>query len=284
MDSSHKLAGEKFAELVALIARLRAPGGCPWDREQTHESLKPMLLEEAYEVIEAIDDGDDDELTGELGDLLLQVVFHADIATEEGRFTVAQVVERVSSKMIRRHPHVFGEDTASTSGEVLRNWEAIKAAELAAKGKAADEGSMLDSVSTKLPAVMEAFQMTTKVSRVDFDWPDVASVLEKLDEEVAELKEAVASPAPNHQEIAGEVGDLLFVAVNVARLLGVDPESALKASNRKFRRRFRYIEDRLREQGRRPADSDHVEMDGLWDEAKAKERDASPVDIRPVGD
>jgi nucleoside triphosphate diphosphatase len=283
-DSSGKAAGEKFTELVNLIARLRAPGGCPWDREQTHESLKPMLLEEAYEVIEAIDEGNTDEFIGELGDLLLQVVFHADIATEEGRFTVADVIERVASKMIRRHPHVFGEDTASTSSEVLRNWEAIKAAELAAKGKAADSGSMLDSVSTKLPAVMEAFQMTTKVSRVDFDWPDVASVLDKLDEEVAELKEAVSSPTPNHQEIAGEVGDLLFVAVNVARLLGIDPESALKASNRKFRRRFRFIEDRLREQGRQPADSDHVEMDRLWDEAKAKEKDRSPLDIRPVAD
>jgi len=283
-DSSSPSAGEKFTELVNLIARLRAPGGCPWDREQTHESLKPMLLEEAYEVIEAIDDGNDDEFIGELGDLLLQVVFHSDIASEEARFTIADVIERVASKMIRRHPHVFGEETASTSGEVLRNWEAIKAAELAAKGKAADAGSMLDSVSTRLPAVMEAFQMTTKVSRVDFDWPDVASVLEKLDEEVAELKEAVASPTPNHQEIAGEVGDLLFVAVNVARLLGIDPESALKASNRKFRRRFRYIEDRLREQGRQPADSDHIEMDGLWDEAKAKEKDAAPLDIRPLAD
>lgn len=284
MDSSHKPAGEKFIELVNLIARLRAPGGCPWDREQTHESLKPMLLEEAYEVIEAIDDGNDDEFIGELGDLLLQVIFHADIATEENRFTISEVIERIAAKMIRRHPHVFGEETASTSGEVLRNWEAIKAAELAAKGKATDDGSMLDSVSTKLPAVMEAFQMTTKVSRVDFDWPDVAGVLEKLDEEVAELKEAIASPVSDHREIAGEVGDLLFVAVNVARLLGVDPESALKASNRKFRRRFRYIEDRLRQQGRQPADSNHVEMDQLWDEAKAKEKDTSPLDIRPVAD
>src|SRR5947209_2924323 len=280
-DSSSPSAGEKFTELVNLIARLRAPGGCPWDREQTHESLKPMLLEEAYEVIEAIDDGNDDEFIGELGDLLLQVVFHSDIASEEARFTIADVIERVASKMIRRHPHVFGEDTASTSSEVLRNWEAIKAAELAAKGKAADAGSMLDSVSSKLPAVMEAFQMTTKVSRVDFDWPDVASVLEKLDEEVEELKQAVANQPTDHREIYGEVGDLLFVAVNVARLLGVDPESALKASNRKFRRRFRYIEGRLREQGRKPADSDHVEMDALWDEAKAREKDGAHTDVRP---
>ncbi|HVF91144.1 MAG TPA: nucleoside triphosphate pyrophosphohydrolase [Blastocatellia bacterium] len=273
-ESSRKAGGEKFDELVDLIARLRAPGGCPWDREQTHESLKPMMLEEAYEVVEAIDEGNDDELVGELGDLLLQVVFHSDIATEEGRFTVADVIERVSSKMIRRHPHVFGQDTAETSGEVLKNWEAIKAAELSAKGKAVEgEGSMLDSVSSKLPAVMEAFQMTTKVSRVDFDWPDVPSVLEKLDEEVAELKEAVASESASHREIAGEVGDLLFVAVNVARLLGVDPESALKSSNRKFRRRFRHIEDRLREQGRKPSDSDHVEMDALWDEAKRLEKE-----------
>jgi MazG family protein len=284
-DSSRKMAGEKFNELVELIARLRAPGGCPWDREQTHESLKPMLLEEAYEVIESIDEGNDEEFKGELGDLLLQVVFHSNIATEENRFTIAEVIERVSSKMIRRHPHVFGEDTASTSSEVLRNWEAIKAAELEAKGKGGDrEASMLDSVSTKLPAVMEAFQMTTKVSRVDFDWPDVSGVLEKLDEEVGELKEAVASPSPDPKEISGEVGDLLFVAVNVARLLGVDPESALKASNRKFRRRFRYIEDRLKERGLKPADSNHVEMDALWDEAKEKEKDRSHLDIRPGAD
>jgi tetrapyrrole methylase family protein/MazG family protein len=279
--SSAKLAGEEFTELVELIARLRAPGGCPWDREQTHESLKPMMLEEAYEAVEAIDEGNDEEFKGELGDLLLQVVFHSQIASEENRFNLAEVIERISSKMVRRHPHVFGDAAAQTAGEVLRNWEAIKEAELEAKGKRADEGSMLDSVSTKLPAVMEAFQMTTKVSRVDFDWPDVASVLEKLDEEVEELKQAVREEHPTHKEIAGEVGDLLFVAVNVARLLGIDPESALKASNRKFRRRFRYIEDRLREQGRKPADSDHIEMDALWDEAKAREKDPTPTDVRP---
>jgi len=265
-------SGNEFTQLVELIARLRAPGGCPWDREQTHDTLKPMMLEEAYEVVEAIDEGNDDELIGELGDLLLQVVFHSQIATEEHRFTVAEVIDRISAKMIRRHPHVFGDDTAQTAGEVLRNWEAIKQAELEAKGKSAGEGSMLDSVSTKLPAVMEAFQMTTKVSRVDFDWPDVPSVLEKLDEEVDELKQAIGQETPTHKEIAAEVGDLLFVAVNVARLLGVDPESALKGSNRKFRRRFRYIEDRLREQGRKPSDSDHIEMDAFWDEAKVLEK------------
>ena len=271
-DVSRNESGEKFRELVELISRLRAPGGCPWDREQTHETLKPMLLEEAYEVVEAIDEGDDEEFLGELGDLMLQVVFHSQIATEESRFTVADVIDRIASKMIRRHPHVFGQDDAQTSGEVLRNWEAIKAAELEAKGKTAGDGSMLDSVSLALPGLMEAFQMTTKVSRVDFDWPDVESVLEKLDEEVEELKQALAIEPRSHQDVAGEVGDLLFVAVNVARLLGVDPESALKSSNRKFRRRFRYIEDRLREQGRKPADSDHIEMNRFWDEAKTRER------------
>ena len=263
-----------------MISRLRAPGGCPWDREQTHQSLKPMMLEEAYEVVEAIDEGDDEELIGELGDLLLQVVFHSQIGAEENRFTATEVIERITSKMIRRHPHVFGDDNAQTAGEVLKNWEAIKEAELAQKGKRIEEGSMLDSVSSKLPAVMEAFQMTTKVSRVDFDWPDVPSVIEKLDEEVEELKQAVSSEHSNHQEIAGEVGDLLFVAVNVARLLGIDPESALKSSNRKFRRRFRYIEERLREQGRKPSDSDHIEMDKYWDEAKAREKHQSQTDVR----
>jgi MazG family protein len=278
-DATETVAGREFTKLVDLIARLRAPGGCPWDREQTHQSLKPMMLEEAYEVVEAIDDGNDEELMGELGDLLLQVVFHSQIATEQRRFGVTEVIERISSKMIRRHPHVFGEDTAQTADEVLRNWEAIKEAELEAKGKRAESGSMLDSISTKLPAVMEAFQMTTKVSRVDFDWPDVPSVLEKLDEEVEEVKQAVGDQHQSRKAIAGEVGDLLFVAVNVARLLGIDPESALKASNRKFRRRFRYIEDRLREQGRKPADSNHIEMDALWEEAKAGEKEHTSADV-----
>ena len=263
-------AGRLFARFVELIARLRAPGGCPWDREQTHESVKPMTIEEAYEVAHAIDEGDDEELAGELGDLLLQVVFHANIAEERGAFRLKQVIERVSEKMVRRHPHVFGDDYASTSGEVLRNWEAIKAQEREAKGK--DDESMLDSVHKGLPAVMEAFQMTTKVSRVGFDWKEADGALVKLDEEVLELREAIAAKT-DPARVAEEVGDLLFAAVNVARLTGVDPESALKASNRKFRRRFRHIEDRLRAEGRRPADSTLEEMDRLWDEAKRAERE-----------
>jgi len=263
-------AGVLFARFVELIARLRAPGGCPWDREQTHESVKPMTIEEAYEVAHAIEEGDDEELAGELGDLLLQVVFHASIAEERGAFGLKRVIERVADKMVRRHPHVFGDDDAATSGEVLRNWEAIKAQERAAKGR--DDESMLDSVHKGLPAVMEAFQMTTKVSRVGFDWKEADGALVKLDEEVLELREAIAAKT-DAAKVAEEVGDLLFAAVNVARLTGVDPESALKAANRKFRRRFGHIEERLRADGRSPAESNLAEMDRLWDEAKERERD-----------
>ena len=270
-DAASRDAGEAFAALVALVARLRAPGGCPWDREQTHASLKPMAIEEAYELVEAIDEGRDDDLVGELGDLLLQVVFHGQIGAEEGRFTAADVASRVAEKMVRRHPHVFGDDGARTSGDVLRNWEALKAAERQAKGKT--DGSMLDSVSKAHPAVMEALQITTKASRVGFDWKDAASVLAKLDEELAELRGALRSGAD--RAVADEVGDLLFAAVNLARKAGVDPESALKGANRKFRRRFGYVEERLREKGRSPAESNLGEMDAFWNEAKARERETA---------
>ena len=251
---------EKF---VLIVRRLRKE--CPWDRKQTHTSIRDMLIEEAYEVVEAIDNKDDRELAGELGDLLLQVVFHAQMAEERGAFTVTEVATRVADKMVRRHPHVFAGETAEDPDTVLRNWEAIKAAERAAKGTG-DE-SMLDSVSRSIPAVMEAFQMTTKASRVGFDWPDVPSVFEKLDEESAELREAIGG---DHGEVAEEVGDLLFSAVNVARKLGVDPESALKAANRKFRRRFLYVEEKLREQGTTPAEAGLQRMDALWEESKAR--------------
>ena len=261
--------GAAFEAFVALIARLRAPGGCPWDREQTHRSLKPMTIEEAYEVVEAIERGDDEHLAGELGDLLLQVVFHAQIASEEGRFDIAQVLRRVSAKMVRRHPHVFGSKPAATSGEVLKNWEALKRTEREQKGHA--DASLLDSVSASLPGVLEAYQMAVKASRVGFDWPDAPAVLAKLDEEVAELKAAVGARA-GASAVAEEMGDLLFAAVNVARLLGEDPESCLKAANRKFRARFHYVEERLQERGRTPAESNLEEMEALWQEAKAKER------------
>jgi MazG family protein len=264
--------GEAFARLVSLVSRLRAPGGCPWDREQTHESLKPMAIEEAYELVEAIDEGRDEDLVGELGDLLLQVVFHAQIGAEEGRFTAAEVADRVSEKMVRRHPHVFADDGARTSGEVLKNWEALKAAERQAKG--AKDGSMLDAVSKAHPAVMEAYQITTKAARVGFDWKDAPAVLGKLDEELGELREALAEEGSGTRAVAEEVGDLLFVAVNLARKAGVDPESALKAANRKFRGRFRHIEERLKAEGRSPAQSTLEEMDALWQEAKEREHAA----------
>jgi MazG family protein len=264
----HHAAGEAFARLVALVARLRAPGGCPWDREQTHDSLKPMAIEEAYELVEAIDDGHDDALVGELGDLLLQVVFHAQIGAEEKRFSTADVADRVVEKMVRRHPHVFADDAARTSGEVLRNWETIKAAERQAKGQ--QDGSMLDSVSKAHPAVMEAFQISTKAARVGFDWEDVKAVFLKLDEETGELRRALQEGG-DPRAVAEEIGDLLFVAVNLARKAGVDPESALKGANRKFRRRFRHVEERLREAGRSPAESSPEEMEALWGEAKSRD-------------
>ena len=262
-------AGARFERFCELIARLRGPGGCPWDREQNHASLKAMTIEEAYEVLEAIDHGDE-ELAGELGDLLLQVVFHSQIAREGGRFTIADVIDRVSAKMVRRHPHVFAGHDADTPEKVLRTWEAMKRQERRAKGKDATE-SALDGVSKSLPAVLEAFQISTKAARLGFDWPDADAVLAKLDEETAELKAAMAGPERDALPISDEIGDLLFAAVNLARKLGLDPESALKSANRKFRRRFRHVEDRLRERGRAPAESTLAEMDALWDEAKAAE-------------
>jgi tetrapyrrole methylase family protein / MazG family protein len=261
-----------FNDLVALIHRLRSPGGCPWDREQTHHSLKPMLLEEAYEVIEAIDEQDDAELSSELGDLLIQVLFHADIASEANRFTLDDVIKKIYDKMVRRHPHVFSNDTASTSAEVLRNWEAIKATEKRATGQPEPAASMLDNVSTAMPAVMEAFQLTTRAARVHFDWPHINECLEKLVEEMGELRAEIDRPEKNVKALTDEVGDLLFIAVNIARLLDVDPESALKGANRKFRRRFGYIEQSLAATGRTPAESNLIEMESYWQEAKKVER------------
>ena len=221
--------------------------------------------------MEAIDEGKDEDIVGELGDLLLQVVFHGQIGAEEAVSPWPTWLDRVAEKMVPRHPHVFGDDDARTSGDVLRNWEALKAAERQAKGKA--DGSMLDSVSKAHPAVMESLQITTKAARVGFDWKDAASVLTKLDEEVAELRDALRTG--QEKAVAEEVGDLLFAAVNLARKAGVDAESALKGANRKFRRRFRHVEERLRADGRSPADSNLEEMDAYWNDAKALEH-ASP--------
>jgi tetrapyrrole methylase family protein / MazG family protein len=264
-----------FDELVQLIRTLRNPGGCPWDREQTHDSLKPMLLEEAYEVIEAIEENDDEELSSELGDLLIQVIFHAQIASETNRFTVAEVIEKIYNKMVRRHPHVFSDEKADTSAEVLRNWEAIKAAEKREAGQQEKQPSMLDSVSAAMPAILEAFQITTRAARVHFDWSNVGECFDKLSEEIDELNVELNTPERNNQAIADEVGDLLFVAVNIARLLDIDPESALKRANRKFRRRFAHIEQALSAQGKTPGESTLAEMESFWQEAKQIEKKAA---------
>ena len=257
-------------KLVDLVERLRGENGCPWDREQTRESLKPMLIEEAYEVLDALDSASPAELKEELGDLLFQVVFHAQIAQENGEFHLADIIDRLHEKMVRRHPHVFGGADLPTAQDVLKNWEDIKAAEkgVASPTQPGTERSLLDGIPSKLPALQEAFQVTSKASRVGFDWPHLEDVLQKLREETGEILEARA--ARDADLIADEVGDLLFVTVNVARFLGVDPETALRRSNRKFGRRFRYVESAIKGQGRELKDSTLEEMDALWDEAKKK--------------
>ncbi len=258
-------------KLVELVERLRGENGCPWDREQTRESLKPMLIEEAYEVLDALDGASPSELKDELGDLLFQVVFHAQIAQEKGEFQLADIIDRLHEKMVRRHPHVFGDADLKTSLDVLKNWEDIKAAEkgVESSSKPDSEKSLLDGIPSQLPALHAAYQITAKAARVGFDWPRLEDILKKLDEECTELLQA-----RDHQDskkVAEEVGDLLFVAVNIARALGVDPETALRRSNRKFNRRFRYIEWKIKSQGRELRDTSLEEMDGLWNEAKKKE-------------
>lgn len=262
-------------DLINLMARLRAPNGCPWDREQTYASLAPMLIEEAYEMIEAAEAENWDEMRDEIGDVLFQLVFYGQIAAEANHFTLHDSITRVYEKMWRRHPHVFGEEKAETTAEVLVNWEAIKAAERQAAGKEeVSKQSLLDGVSKRIPALLEAHQLTTKAARVGFDWANPADVIEKLDEELGELQGEINREDQNQAAVTEEMGDLLFVAVNLARKLGVEPEAALKAANRKFRRRFGHIEKRLDEQNKAFADSSLAEMDRLWDEAKLLEKQA----------
>lgn len=259
-------------KLVDLVARLRSESGCPWDREQTRESLKPMLIEEAYEVLDALDSASPAELREELGDLLFQVVFHAQIAREKGEFHFTDIIDRLHEKMVRRHPHVFGDADLKTSQDVLRNWEDIKAAEKGTQSTAepASDKSLLDGIPSQLPALHAAYQMTAKASRVGFDWPHLEQVLVKLQEEIVELREALAQGDTEH--ITGEVGDLLFVAVNIARFLGIDPETALRRSNRKFERRFRFVESAIKASGREMKETTLEEMDSLWNRAKASEK------------
>lgn len=272
----HLTPGEWFEKLVAVQARLRAPKGCPWDREQTHQTLRTYLLEEAYEVLEALDTGNDAKFAEEMGDLLLQIVFHSQIAQEEGRFTVAKVIREIHDKMIRRHPHVFGEMRAKDSKEELRNWEQIKAEERRAskaqreKDEGAEEApSLLDGVSRALPATLEGFQLTRKASRIGFDWDNVGGVIDKMREETAELE--IALNDRDQRKIEEEMGDFLFAAVNLARFVHVDPEIALKKANAKFSRRFRAMEVRARESGREFKDLPREEMEALWNATKSAE-------------
>jgi tetrapyrrole methylase family protein / MazG family protein len=269
--------GQWFEKLVAVQARLRAPGGCPWDREQTHRSLRTYLLEEAYEVLEALESGNDTKFAEEMGDLLLQIVFHSQIAREEGRFTVSDVIREIHDKMIRRHPHVFGETRAKNSAEVLRNWEQIKAEERRSGTKknsesgkvSAGEGSLLDGVSRALPAALEGFQLTRKAARIGFDWNDAGGVIAKMQEETEELRNALNTQ--DQRKVEEELGDLLFAAVNLSRFLHIDPEISLKKANAKFSRRFRAMEAMSRKTGREFKDLPRAEMEALWDATKETE-------------
>ena len=294
--------GERFERAVSIMAKLRGEGGCPWDREQTFDSIKPYTLEETYEVLEAIDNRDWNELPGELGDLLLQVLFYAQMAAEESRFSIDDVLDRLSAKLTDRHPHVFGNVRAETSSEVLKNWEALKTEErkkrFAASGggreQEEDSLSALAGISSVMPALLEAHKLSSRAARIGFDWPEIGGLLEKLEEEATELEDelaCLAGPAADGEEgvrgagkmnipdavrprIEEEVGDLFFVLVNIARYLAVDPESALKKTNRKFRRRFRWMEDQLRAAGRRLDEANGEELESLWQRAKDAERPA----------
>jgi MazG family protein len=259
MPADPTTTGEKFERLVAIMARLRAPGGCPWDREQNFDTIKPYLLEETYEVLEAIDKRDWPGLADELGDLLLQAVFFAQMAAEENKFRIDDSIDAIVQKLIRRHPHVFGDGEAKTSDDVKRRWDEIKADEKKSKGEPV--GGILESVPRNLPALVEAQQIASKAAGVGFDWENADQVLDKLDEELDELEEARDGGSP--EELEGEIGDLLFVLVNLARFMKVDPEQALRKTNAKFRKRFAHVEA-----GAKLPGASIEEMEALWQEAK----------------
>jgi tetrapyrrole methylase family protein/MazG family protein len=264
---------EWFAKLVAVQGRLRAPGGCPWDREQTHASLRTYLIEEAYEVLEALEAGDDAKFADELGDLLLQVLFHADIAREDGRFDMVDVIRAIHDKMIRRHPHVFGDVDVKNSAEVLKNWDRIKAEERKAVGgetSGEQPPSVLDGVTPGLPATMEGFQLARKAARIGFDWDSAHGVLEKVREESSEVERLLESA--DQREVEEEVGDLLFAAVNLARFLKIDPEIALKRANRKFAARFHAMEAMARQGGVELPSVPRDEMEKYWELVKGNEK------------
>jgi len=255
-----KTTGERFERLVAIMARLRSPGGCPWDREQNFDTIKPYLLEETYEVMDAIDRRDWHGLADELGDLLLQSVFFAQMASEEEKFRIDDSLDAITEKLIRRHPHVFGDGDAKTADDVKRRWDEIKTDEKKLRGEA--PRGLLDSVPRKLPALVEAQQIASKAAAVGFDWENADQVLDKLAEELDELRHA--REAGSQAELENEVGDLLFVLVNLARFLKVDPEQALRKTNAKFRKRFSHVEKNAKLPG-----ASIAEMEALWQEAKA---------------
>jgi len=264
---------KSFDDLVAVMARLRAPGGCPWDHEQTYASLAQYLLEEAYETFDAIQEadqtGDTANLREELGDLLLQVVFHSTIGAERGDFTIDEVADGVTQKLTLRHPHVFGDAKLARAQDVLDNWDQLKADERAASGKVEKtRESILDEVPVHFPALLEGLKLTKKAAKVGFDWENAGQIFEKLDEEVGELKEAISKGET--ENAAEEIGDLLFVVMNLARHLDVEPETALKKTNRKFRQRFKFIEDELKRDGKTLEGADLKEMDDLWNKAKSR--------------
>jgi nucleoside triphosphate diphosphatase len=280
--------GAKFERAKAIMARLRAPGGCPWDREQTFDTIKRYTLEETYEVLEAIDNRDWKELTSELGDLLLQVLFYAEMAEEQSFFTIDDVLDALSNKLVHRHPHVFGDIKADDSAQVLKNWEALKAEEkrnnMQTNGDAppAHPALLLEGVSSKMPALQEAHKISSKAAHVGFDWPEVQGLFEKLTEETRELQEHLQGlpatnsgkpqiPAELRDHVEGEVGDLFFVLVNIARYLSVDPESALRKTNKKFRRRFNWMEEHLRQHNRTLEQATPQKMEELWQQAKTLE-------------
>jgi MazG family protein len=261
---SAQTAGEKFQLLVDLMVRLRGPNGCPWDREQNFDTIKPFLLEETYEVMDAIDARDWPELVEELGDLLLQAVFFAQMASEENLFRIEDALDAITQKLIRRHPHVFGDETAETEGDVRKRWSEIKAEEKRSKGAA--DATLLGSVPRSLPALVEAQQISSRAAQVGFDWENASQVIDKLHEELAEFAEARANGS--REKLEDELGDMLFVLVNLARFVKVDPEQALRRTNAKFRRRFGYVEQKLAERGRSAKESSIEEMESLWQEAK----------------
>jgi MazG family protein len=257
-------AGEKFQRLVDIMARLRGPGGCPWDREQTFDTIKPYTLEETYEVLDAIDRREWQELAEELGDFMLQAVFYAQMAAEQELFRMDDALDAINQKLIRRHPHVFGEESAETAGDVKRIWGEVKAAEKKDKG-AADQ-TLLGGVPRALPALVEAQQIASRAAGVGFDWANPEQVIEKLHEELAEFDQARRNTSQD--ELEDEMGDMLFVLVNLARFVKVDPEQALRRTNAKFRERFGFIERKLSAQGKSLREANLEEMEALWQEAK----------------